>query len=78
MKKIEPMDILRAPSPEEVILARISKWVKTSKDNKKEHCTTVVFKKNTPQNILNLFQKNTDLFVAIIDLKVKKEYEIEK
>lgn len=78
MEKIEPMDILRAPSPEEIILAKISKWVKTSRDNPKENCTTVVFKKNTPQSILDLFQKNTDLFVAITDLKVNKKYEIER
>ncbi|MCT0165533.1 hypothetical protein EFM11_09445 [Lactobacillus helveticus] len=77
MERIEPMDILSAPSPEEVILAKIAKWVKTSKDDLKENCTTVVFKKNTPQSILDLFQKNTDLFVAITDLKVKKNYKIE-
>ena len=58
-------------------MVEITTWVKTSKDNLKENYTTVVFKKNTPQSILDLFQKNTDLFVAITDLKVKKNYEIE-
>ncbi|ALJ23801.1 hypothetical protein AO203_08305 [Lactobacillus gallinarum] len=57
MEKVEPMDILRMPSPEEETMAEITTWVKTSKDNKAANCTTVVFKKNTPKKILDLFQK---------------------
>ncbi|MDH5101222.1 hypothetical protein OQI87_09105 [Lactobacillus kefiranofaciens] len=59
-------------------MVEITTWVKTSKDNLKENYTTVVFKKNTPQSILDLFQKNTDLFSTLLGLEVKKEYKIEK
>ncbi|NRO39794.1 hypothetical protein IMAU10031_01960 [Lactobacillus helveticus] len=34
MEKVEPMDILRMPSPEEETMAKITTWVKTLKDNK--------------------------------------------
>lgn len=59
-------------------MAKIGKWIKTSKDDKKTNSTTMVFKKNTPQKILDLFRKNTDLFSALLELEVKKEYQIEK
>lgn len=78
MQTIEPMDILRDPTPEEETLAKILRWVKCSHDNKKENTSTIVFKKNTPRKILKLFPKNTDLFIAITDYKINKYYEIEK
>ncbi|KRM40143.1 hypothetical protein FC39_GL000880 [Lactobacillus hamsteri DSM 5661 = JCM 6256] len=71
------MDILNAPTPEEAILAKIGKWIFSSYIT--EHkSVTVIFKKDTPKNILNLFQKNTDLFIALTDYKVNKTYEIAK
>ncbi|AYE62184.1 hypothetical protein IMAU80627_00473 [Lactobacillus helveticus] len=48
MENIEPMDILREPTPEEETLATILRWVKDSHDNKENKTTTIVFKKNTP------------------------------
>ncbi|ALJ23363.1 hypothetical protein ACI3PI_07910 [Lactobacillus helveticus] len=77
MENIEPMDILREPTPEEETLATILRWVKDSHDNKENKTTTIVFKKNTPQKILKSFQRNTDLFVAITDYTINKQYEIE-
>lgn len=78
MANIEPMDILREPSPEEETLATILRWVKDSHDNKENKTATIVFKKDTPEKILKMFQKNTDLFVAITDFTISKHYEIEK
>lgn len=75
MEKLEPMDILNAPTPEEAILAKIGKWIANSYVDKNKN-VTVVFKNSTPKNILNLFQKNTDLFIALTDYKINKEYEI--
>ena len=43
MEKVEPMDILRMPSPEEETMAEITTWVKALKDNKAANCTTVLF-----------------------------------
>lgn len=45
MEKIEPMDILQAPSKNDIIIARICQWIKTSNDNPKTKTSTIVFKK---------------------------------
>lgn len=74
MEKVEPMDILRMPSPEEETMAEITTWVKALKDNKAANCTTVLFKKNTPKKILKLYKKNYDL----IPFLAHKEYKIER
>lgn len=78
MENIEQMDILREPSPEEETLATILRWVKDSHEYKESKTATIIFKKNTPDRILKLFQKNTDLFIAITDFTINKHYEIEK
>ncbi|GAA3637563.1 hypothetical protein GCM10022297_14990 [Lactobacillus hamsteri] len=72
MVEINSMDILNAPSHEEIIVAKIVKWVKSAYDDE-NHVSTFIFKKDTPQKILNLFQKNTNLFL----FKVNPKYEIE-
>ena len=74
MEKVEPMDILRMPSPEEETMAEITTWVKTLKDNKAANCTTVVF--NTKENF-RFISENNDLFSAMFGLEAKKEYIIE-
>lgn len=78
MEKLEPMDILLAPTKNDVIIAKIGKWIKTSHDDKKNKISTVVFKKGTPKDILELFEHNTNVFVAITDYTINKHYEIEK
>lgn len=73
MENIDPMDILRAPTKDEITVAKIVKWVKSAYDDE-NHVSTFIFKKNTPQKILNLFQRNTNLFL----FKVNPNYKIEK
>lgn len=76
MEKVEPMDILRMPSPEEETMAEITTWVKALKDNKAANCTTVLFKKNTPKKILKLYKKIMILFhfLHIKNTKLKDDY----
>jgi hypothetical protein len=45
MGKIEPMDILQAPSKNDIIVARTCQWIKTSNDDPKTKTSTIVFKK---------------------------------
>lgn len=71
------MDILRVPTPEEKIIAKIGKWIKSSSYDKNQN-VNVTFKKDTPKAILKLFQNNTDLFTAITDHNVNPKYLIEK
>ncbi|WP_168180696.1 MULTISPECIES: hypothetical protein [Lactobacillus] len=77
MEKVEPMDILRAPSPEEVTIAKIGKWIKDSYYDE-NHQVNVVFKKDTPKEVFRSFKKNTILFKAITDADVNEKYQIEK
>lgn len=76
-KNIEPMDILMAPTHEDIILAKISKWFNKSCLNK-DQTITVTFKKNTPASILKLFIQNTSLLPKVLGYKVSKKYRIEK
>lgn len=76
-KDIEPMDILRLITPEDEIIADIGRYFKTSYPDDKG-VYTVVFYKDTPKDVLNLFVKNTKLFPKLIGYKVSKKYEIEK
>lgn len=78
MAKLEPMDILQAPTENDKIVAQIVKWIKTSHDDKENKVSTVVFKKNTPKKISKLFERSTDLFTIITDFTINKHYEIEK
>lgn len=71
-KEIEPMDILRAPTRKEIILAQIAKWVMDSYFDD-DHRETFIFKKNTPPEILKTFQKySSTLFSG-----VNKNYQIQ-
>lgn len=78
MEKIEPMDILRAPTKNDIIVAKICQWIKTSHDDPVNKTSTVVFKKDTPKKILSLFERSTKRFKVITDYTVNKHYEIEK
>lgn len=70
-KDIEPMDILMVPTKEMKILAKIGKWIKSSYYDQNRY-VNIVFKKETPQSILKLFQENTYVFHQ----KVNKNYQI--
>ena len=70
---ITHMDILRMPTPEEEIVARIGKWIASAKPDQNK-IANVVFKKNTPKEILKLYEKNLDL----IPFPAHKKYMIEK
>lgn len=71
------MDILRVPTPEERIIAKIGKWIKSSSYDENQS-VNVTFKNGTPKDILRLFQNNTDLFCAVTDHNVNKKYLIEE
>ncbi|MCJ2171288.1 hypothetical protein [Lactobacillus kefiranofaciens] len=72
-KFITHMDILRMPSPEEEIIGKIGKCIASAKPDK-DKIATIIFKKNTPTEILKLYEKNYDL----IPFPAHKEYKIEK
>lgn len=76
-KDIEPMDILMAPTHEDIVLAKISKWFNGSCLNE-DQTVTVTFKKDTPASVLKLFTQNISLLPKVLGYKVSKKYEIEK
>lgn len=78
MERIEPMDILHVPTKKDAIVAKIGKWIRTSRDDNKKKICTVIFKKGVPKNILELFENNSDAFTVITDYTISKHYEIEK
>ena len=67
------MDILQVPTPEEEIYAKIGEWIASAKPDQNK-IANVVFKKNTPKEILKLYEKNLDL----IPFPAHKKYMIEK
>lgn len=77
VEKIEPMDILRIPTSDDLVLAQIGEWFKVAYPNN-AGTKTVVFKRNTPTKILNLFVNSTQLFPKIAGYEVSSKYEIEK
>ena len=77
MEKYSPMDILRAPTHEEVIVASFREWIKdhTIDENK---VTTFTFKKKTPRKILKSYEKHYNLFYELLGFKVSPTYKIAK
>lgn len=67
------MDILQVPTPEQEIYAKIGKWIASAKPDK-NRIANVVFKKDTPKKILELYEKNLNL----IPFPVHKAYTVEK
>lgn len=76
MEKIEQMDILRVPSKDEITISKITKWLKSTHDN--NNVSTFVFKRDTPQEIFDLYENSLDLFPKILYFNVNPRYEIEK
>lgn len=58
--EILDMDILRMPTPEETIVAKILDWVVSAKPDQNK-VATIVFKKDTPAEIFRLYKKNFNL-----------------
>lgn len=75
--EIEPMDILMAPTHDDVILVKITKWIKHAYPNN-DGIATVLFKKDTPKEILTLFEKNINLFSKRLYYTITKKYQVEK
>lgn len=73
MAKVEPMDILRDLTPTEHEVVKIVKWFADDKRDAKGYIH-IKFKKDTPQKILDLYQKDYKLMY----FKTKGDYTIEK
>ncbi|ALJ23664.1 hypothetical protein AO203_07425 [Lactobacillus gallinarum] len=71
--EILDMDILRMPTPEETIVAKILDWVVSAKPDQNK-VATIVFKKDTPAEIFRLYKKNFNL----IPFPAHFEYVVEK
>ncbi|KRL83139.1 hypothetical protein FC57_GL000132 [Lactobacillus ultunensis DSM 16047] len=71
------MDILMAPTHDDVILVKIIKWFKNYRKNS-NGTLTVTFKKDTPKEILNLYEKNYTLFPKRLNYTPTANYELEK
>ena len=77
MEKYSPMDILRAPTHEEVIVSSFREWIQDHSMDKNE-VTTFTFKKNTPDKILRSYKHNYALFDKLLGFKVSPTYKIAK
>lgn len=75
MEKYSPMDILRAPTREEAIVASFRDWIEIYSENK-EKVTTFTFKKNTPSKILKSYEQHYKLFEEYAGFKVSPNYKI--
>ncbi|WP_297819545.1 hypothetical protein [uncultured Lactobacillus sp.] len=77
MKNIESMDILRVPNKEDILMAKIDRWIDSSFQTY-DQTVTIIFKKDTPRKILILFNENRDLFPKLLGYKVNEQYQIAK
>ncbi|MDN6779543.1 MAG: hypothetical protein L0L48_05815 [Lactobacillus sp.] len=71
--EILDMDILRMPTPEETIVAKILDCVVSAKPDQNK-VATIVCKKDTPAEIFRLYKKNFNL----IPFPSHFEYVVEK
>lgn len=77
MEKYSPMDILHAPTHEEVIVASFREWIQAYNEDENK-VTTFTFKKKTPRKILKSYQKHYNLFEDYAGFKVSPTYKIAK
>lgn len=74
-KEYSPMDILRAPTHEEAIVASFRDWIQDY-DKDEAGIITYTFKKKTPRKILKSYQGHYDLFDKLLGFKVSPTYKI--